>query len=151
MTKLIKKLDNMEKCQKCNESMICKMTSGDNAHLQWQNMDGKSHYLPPKDDPDKPGKKIFGCRPAGQTSITSQTATKTIWDIIDQKSSDMIELQTGSNVMRSLAYENVKNRHPDMDNQGETFGKIVSAETGHLIGLAHIKAIKEAGVKFANS
>jgi len=147
MTKLIKELDKMAKCPSCKASIICRdKITNSGPVLQWQNQNGQSHYLPPKDDPDNPGNKIFGgCRPAGEQnqSTTPQTAGKTIWDIIDTKSSDMIELQTGSNVMRALAYENTKNSYPDMDDQSQIFGTIVNAEKGHLIQMRLIKQIKD--------
>lgn len=46
MTKLVKEEGKMEKCPSCKQSMICKkIQSKDGEKLQWQNMDGKSHYL----------------------------------------------------------------------------------------------------------
>ena len=46
--------------------------------------------------------------------------------------------------MQGLAYEYVKELHPDMPENTNTFGQIVNANISHLINLAKVKAIKGA-------
>jgi len=46
MTELTKEKGKMEKCPVCHQSMMCnEITSKQGIKLQWQNDDGKSHYL----------------------------------------------------------------------------------------------------------
>ena len=69
------------------------------------------------------------------------------WDKIpeDEKTSDMLELVIGLKTMRALAYQDVKDVHPDMPENSNTFGQIVNAGISHLINLAKVKAMKTRG------
>ena len=62
----------------------------------------------------------------------------------DDKSEDMKQLVLGLESMRSLAYEDAKELHPEMNENSNTFGQIVYATTHNLIELAKVKAIKES-------
>lgn len=55
---------------------------------------------------------------------------------------DMKELVMGLKTMRSLAYKDAKDVHPDMPENSNTFGQIVNAGISHLINLAKVKALK---------
>ena len=110
----------------------------------WQGADNTAHYK-------KVGEKDFVCK----TSFTPQASTPSIaqqltennvnWNPIseDDKSDDMRELVLGLKTMRSLAYGDAKDMHPDMNENSNTFGQIVNAGITHLIELAKVKAIKE--------
>ena len=63
----------------------------------------------------------------------------------EEKTSDMKQLVLGLKLMQGLAYEYVKELHPDMPENTNTFGQIVNANISHLINLAKVKAIKESG------
>jgi len=146
MAKLVKKEGNVEICPTCKKEMFCRSKDDGQGgvKLQWQTESGESHYLKPSTN-DK-GEQVFQCRgfttsPAVTTTIPKKNH-KVIWEVIDEKTPDMVELQEGFTVMRSLAYELVKNTHPDMDDQDGVFGTIVNATIGHMIHLAQVKATK---------
>jgi hypothetical protein len=111
--------------------------------LQWQGVDNSAHYKKVGDE--------FVCKTtfnpqASTPTIAQQLTDNTVnWIPIsdDDKSEDMRELVIGLKTMRSLAYGDAKDMHPDMNEHSNTFGQIVNAGIGHLIELAKVKAIKE--------
>jgi len=142
MVKLVKEEGRMEKCPSCKQSMVCNMTTGEHAKLQWQNEDGKSHYMFDQ------ATNAVTCRgiTSGETSTPQPNPDvkhKTNWSILDDKSQGQITLQDGFKGMRSLAYEIVKDEYPEMNDQSDKFGTIVNATIGHLIQMATITAIRE--------
>ena len=81
----------------------------------------------------------------GQTEQRSINEPERVnWESIpkDEQTEDMRELVLGLKAMRSLAYENTKELHPDMAENTNTFGQIVNANISHLINLAKVKAMK---------
>ena len=132
-----KVIGNSGRCFKCNEPMYCREKEYQgNKSAQWQDKEGKAHY--------NADGSCKGGVPGGSPSPTYTPAptTKVSWITVD-KSPDMEQLLGGLESMISLAYESVKKTHPDLDDNGTTFGQIVNARTGHLISLALVKATKE--------
>jgi len=124
-----------DECPSCKTTVTC--GNGYNDKLQWQ-YNGKAHY-------NFANGKV-SCNPVDATeqSTSSQSGTtKTLWSSINGKTPDMQNLQDGLGTMIALAYESTKIDHPDLDDQGDKFGTIVNARTGHLIRLALIKSIKD--------
>ena len=128
-----KKLGVTGNCYKCNGLMTC--GEGFEGKPTWKNSDGKSHYN--KDGTCRNGTPV-------ETSAPAQTTTtKVNWPTLEEKSGDMEELVLGLKSMRALAFEDAKETHPDLDDNGNIFGQIVNAGITHLIQLAKVKAIKE--------
>lgn len=111
--------------------------------LQWQGADNTAHYKKVGDD--------FVCKTGSATqastpSIAQQLMNGTVnWTEISEEdmSEDMKQLLAGLKGMRSLAYQDAKELHPEMSENSNTFGQIVNAGITHLIQLAKVKAIKE--------
>jgi hypothetical protein len=147
MAKLNKTAGAIENCPSCKQQMVCNEIPGYQGgppKLQWQNNEGKSHYLA-KTFVD--GKSTFPCRgvaTTGSQSVAQQVQeTKVNWNVLDEKSADMEQLVLGLDSMRSLAYEYTKTNHPDLSENSNIFGQIVNANITHLIALALVKATKE--------
>ena len=111
--------------------------------LQWQGADNTAHYKKVGED--------FVCKTgsapqAGSPSIAQQLMNGVVnWTEISEEdmSEDMKQLLAGLKGMRSLAYQDAKELHPEMSENSNTFGQIVNAGITHLIQLAKVKAIKE--------
>lgn len=149
MTKLNKVEGSIEKCPSCKNTIYCrtKEASGNYpAKLQWQDEDGKAHYsfdFATKETTCKGAKT--------ESSTTHQVSTQTVesvkWEVLQKEdyTADMQELVLGLKTMRSLAYQDAKDVHPDMAENSNVFGQIVNAGMTHLINLAEIKALKTKG------
>ena len=70
--------------------------------------------------------------------------TKVVWGKLDEVSEDQAILREGLRQLRLVAYEFTKENHPELSDNSNLFGQIVNANISHLIGLAQIKATKEA-------
>ena len=115
--------------------------------LQWQNKEGKSHYLAAIYVDDK---KVFPCRDQTNTGevkqatiVSGQSESKPVWEAPEDISQSQQELSDGLKQMRYVAYVFTKECHPDMPDSSNLFGTIVNANISHLIGMATIKALKE--------
>jgi len=130
---------NSGRCFKCNDPIYCREKEyNGNKSAQWQDKEGKAHYN--KDGSCKGGSINEGTQAKSYTPAT----TKVVWEKVEDKSDDMTQLQLGLKGMIGLAYETVKESHPELDENSTTFGQIVNARTAHLIALAQIKATKES-------
>ena len=152
MTKLNKVEGSIEKCPSCKNTIYCrtKEASGNYpAKIQWQDEDGKAHYN-------------FDFKTNETTCKGAKTEPSTIyhqsppivhivesvkWEVLQKEdyTADMQELVLGLKTMRSLAYQDAKDVHPDMAENSNVFGQIVNAGMTHLINLAEIKALKTKG------
>ena len=148
MTKMNKVEGSIEKCPSCKNTVYCrtKEASGNYpAKLQWQDEDGKAHYsfdFATKETTCKGGKAV-------ESSVTykqpqAQIIESVKWEILQKEdyTPDMQELVLGLKTMRSLAYQDAKDVHPDMAENSNVFGTIVNANITHLINLAKVKAMK---------
>ena len=142
MTKLNKVEGSIENCPSCKQKIYCRTKpASDNypAKLQWQDEDGKTHYsfdFATKETTCKGGKP--------ESAHQTQTIESVQWDVIQEEdyTPDMQELVLGLKNMRSLAYQDARDVHPDMPENSNTFGQIVNAGISHLINLAKVKAMK---------
>ena len=124
----------MTKCNRCQQEIV------------WS-----EKYDPKATNRSPPNNKDGTLHRCGDSSAPSTTSppsilagtTRTLWSTMNGKTPDMKNLQDGLITMTSLAYEIVKIDHPDLDDQGDKFGTIVNAKTGHLIELAKITAMKD--------
>jgi hypothetical protein len=129
-------------CFKCGSIMFCNEKEYQGlVSLQWQDQNGKAHYT-------RDGNCASESIPTinNMPSVARQVTTaKVNWNPMseDDKSDDMKELVIGLKTMRSLAYGDAKDIHPELDENSNTFGQIVNAGITHLIELAKVKAIKE--------
>lgn len=93
------------------------------------------------DTPLNPDMTKHICKTVAQ-QITNFESVK--WEILakEEFTADMEELMLGLKTMRSLAYQDAKDVHPDMSENSNTFGQIVNAGISHLINLAKVKALR---------
>lgn len=69
---------------------------------------------------------------------------KTIWPTAPaQYTPDQRNLMDAEEIYCKMAYDVVRGRHPNMDENSNIFGQIVNAVEGHLIQCGKIKAIRE--------
>ena len=149
MTKLNKVEGSIEKCPSCKNTIYCrtKKASGNYpAELQWQDEDGKAHY---SFDFKTNETTCKGAKTESSTThiIQVPTVESVKWEVLQKEdyTADMQELVLGLKTMRSLAYQDAKDVHPDMAENSNVFGQIVNAGMTHLINLAMIKALKTKG------
>jgi len=150
MAKLTKVLGAVETCPTCKSEMFCNETEYQGTKkLQWQNKEGKSHYLAAT---FIDGKKQFPCRDVvmtipskidGFSNSPQPTTSKVIWEKPEKVSKDQKLLVDGLRQMRALAYDFTKEGHPELSENTNLFGTIVNANITHLIGMAQILATKE--------
>lgn len=117
----------MGNCKNCQES------------ITW-----KTPYVK-GDGPLNPDLSPHRCKKKQQDTSSNQSLFESVkWDIlpIEEQTEDMKELVLGLKTMRSLAYQDAKDVHPDMPENSNTFGQIVNASISHLINLAKVKAIR---------
>lgn len=95
------------------------------------------------DTPLNPDMSKHICQKATPQQITTNFESVK-WEILakDEFTADMEELMLGLKTMRSLAYQDAKDVHPDMAENSNTFGQIVNAGISHLINLAKVKALR---------
>ena len=146
MTKLNKVEGSIENCPSCKQKIYCrtKQASGNfPAKLQWQDEDGKAHYS------FDFATKLTSCKSETKTEPKTSNQNpfldeKVVWDILqtEEYTDDMKELVLGLKTMRSLAYQDAKDVHPEMSENSNTFGQIVNAGISHLINLAKVKALR---------
>ena len=134
-----KVVGNSGRCFKCNGTIYCREVEYQGQKKsQWQQKEGGSHY-------DKDG----GCKGVSsgtqlQTITTPPVESKVVWEKLDEKSADQVQLLGGLREVRSLAYEFTKEGHPELSENTNLFGQIVNANISHLLALAQIKATKES-------
>lgn len=110
------------------------------ATIGWKESNGK--WIPLNEDGSEHKNTCTG----SQSQSTEQRVldTKVVWEKLDEKSEDQLQLVAGLREVRSLAYEFTKENHPELSENTNLFGTIVNANITHLIGLAQIKATKES-------
>jgi len=81
----------------------------------------------------------------GSSKTVAQLLTENnvSWTDPGELTEDEEILLSGLKRMRALAYKDVKDVHPDLNENSNTFGQIVNAGITHLTQLAKVKAIKE--------
>jgi hypothetical protein len=150
MAKLNKVEGAKETCPSCKEEMVCNSIpgyQGGPSKLQWQNKEGRSHYLAKTFVDDKP---VFPCRGVTITGTHGKSIpqmvqeTNTVWEKLDEPSDDQKLLVDGLRDVRALAYDFTKEGHPELSQNTNLFGQIVNANMGHILTLALIKATKES-------
>lgn len=99
------------------------------------------------DTPLNPDGTKHICQKQNQSQQITTNFESVKWDILpmEDQTDDMKELVLGLKTMRSLAYQDAKDVHPDMPENSNTFGQIVNAGVSHLINLAKVKAMKARG------
>ena len=95
------------------------------------------------DTPLNPDMTKHICQKATTQQITTNLESVK-WEILakEEFTADMEELMLGLKTMRSLAYQDAKDVHPDMAENSNVFGQIVNAGISHLINLAKVKALR---------
>lgn len=88
--------------------------------------------------------KVTGFAENTKSVAQQVTEVNVIWEYPETLTDDEQVLVGGLKRMRSLAYKDAKDVHPEMNENSNTFGTIVSAGTTQLTLLALVKAIKES-------
>ena len=137
-----KEAGNNGPCFKCGVNIFCnEVEYKGTKKLQWQGEDGKAHYS------FDVTTNITSCKSKVSEiyhAPTVQPEANIVWEKLYDKSDDQQLLLDALREFRSLAYEFTKEGHPELLENTNLFGQIVNANITHLIGLAHIIAIKES-------